>query len=164
MCKKSKSDFFYLSIKMYGFTAAISFIFRDKSLDSQAVVVSIFGKSSFLSHSCKGEIFDKIMGYSIFKKSMLEDPDINFDILVSEIIYIFCGDICTSRLYNYLYLQCNIEGFYDKRDNIIYLHLLGTFDAHSLLKIYDQFAVQLEDKVQFFSRIIVQYEWSCHRL
>lgn len=44
-------------------------------------------------------------------------------------------------------LQSNIEGFYDKRENIIYLHLLGAFDTQSLLKMYELYAAQLEEKV-----------------
>lgn len=59
--------------------------YREKILSNQVVVVSIFGKSSHISGSCKADIIDKLLGYSIFKKCMLEECDINEDILVSKV-------------------------------------------------------------------------------
>lgn len=104
------------------FVFPYDFYKEEKILHNQVVVVSIFGKSSYLSGGCKADIIDKLLGYNIFKKCMLEDTEINDDFL------------------------CNIEGFYDKKENIIYLHYVGSFDTHSLLKIYELYSVELEEK------------------
>lgn len=119
---------------------------REKYLDSQVVVVSLFGKSSHLSRGCKADIFDKVLGYSIFKKCMLDSSEINEEFLVRTGLNKFAR-----RKHNALTvgmcLQCNIEGFYDKKGNVIYLHLVGGLDTHSLLKMYELYAVQLEERV-----------------
>lgn len=119
------------------------------------IVVSVFGKSSYVANSCKADVIDKLLRYSIFRKTMLDDPEINENILVSwkftaTILHItFYVVIFILLQFFPFFLQGNIEGFYDKSQNVIYLHLLGSFDTHSLLKIYDQYSVQLEEKVSY---------------
>lgn len=45
--------------------------------------------------------------------------------------------------------QCDIEGYFDKRERIIYLHLKGSYDANILVKILDEYCVQIEEKVMY---------------
>lgn len=74
---------------------------------------------------------------------MLEDSEINDDFLVSM------STRCKLKklVLFFVVLQCNIEGFYDKKENVVYLHLVGSFDAQSLLKIYELYSVELEERV-----------------
>lgn len=45
-------------------------------------------------------------------------------------------------------LQCAIEGFHDPKQRVIYLHMRGVFDVHTLIKSYDLFSKELEEKVR----------------
>jgi hypothetical protein len=46
-------------------------------------------------------------------------------------------------------LQCAIEGYHDPMQRVIYLHMRGVFDVHTLIKSYDLFSKELEEKVRF---------------
>ena len=45
-------------------------------------------------------------------------------------------------------LQCAIEGYHDTKQRVIYLHMRGVFDVHTLIKSYDLFSKELEEKVR----------------
>jgi hypothetical protein len=45
-------------------------------------------------------------------------------------------------------LQCAIEGYHDPKQRVIYLHMRGVFDVHTLIKSYDLFSKELEEKVR----------------
>lgn len=44
--------------------------------------------------------------------------------------------------------QSSIECFYDESDGIVYLHLTGAFDSHSLSKNIDELSTEIEEKVR----------------
>lgn len=62
--------------------------FRDLSsvLDLKAVVVSFFGKSPFNLSSCKAGLVDNFLYQSIFIPSVLDDPVVDSETLVSIFI------------------------------------------------------------------------------
>ncbi|XP_039282793.1 protein SMG8 [Nilaparvata lugens] len=97
---------------------------RDLSsaLDRQVVVVSFFGKSAYNAKSYKMAPIDSYLKQQIFKSSVLHDPTVNSDFL------------------------CDIEGYYDPSNCVIYLHLVGAFDTYTLTKLYTQFSADLDDK------------------
>ncbi|XP_047108247.1 nonsense-mediated mRNA decay factor SMG8 isoform X1 [Schistocerca piceifrons] len=90
--------------------------------DKKVAVVSFFGKSPISARGCKAGLIDEILGKQIFHKSLLEDPDVDKNNL------------------------CDIEGYYDTNQRVVYLHLRGVFDVHSLVKMYDTFSRDMEQK------------------
>lgn len=91
-------------------------------LDTKTVVVSIFGKSSYQVSSYKTEVLDKILGHQLFRSSVLDEPTVDKSVL-SE-----------------------IEGYYCAQQKIIYLHLRGVYDTHTLTGICQQLSSELEEK------------------
>ncbi|RZF43223.1 hypothetical protein LSTR_LSTR009027 [Laodelphax striatellus] len=97
---------------------------RDLSLtlDRQVVVVSFFGKSAYNAKSYKMSPVDSYLKQQIFKTSVLHDPNVDSEFL------------------------CEIEGYYDPSNCVMYLHLVGAFDTYTLTKLYSQFAADLDEK------------------
>ncbi|XP_069701408.1 nonsense-mediated mRNA decay factor SMG8 isoform X3 [Periplaneta americana] len=91
-------------------------------LDQKVIVVSIFGKSPYSSVGCKAGLIDGFPGRRVFHTSLLDDPDVDPELL------------------------CDIEGYHDPKQRVIYLHLRGVFDVHTLVKSYDIFSKELEEK------------------
>lgn len=79
--------------------------------DRKVIVISIFGKTSYLSSGCKSGILDHLIGHQIFQSSMTDHS-----ILVDD------------------ELQCEIEGYHDRNQQVIFLHLQGVFDLSTLVK------------------------------
>lgn len=52
--------------------------------------------------------------------------------------------------YNYymVYFQSSIECFYDEPGGIVYLHLTGSFDSHSITQNIDELSTEIEEKVR----------------
>jgi hypothetical protein len=46
-------------------------------------------------------------------------------------------------------LQSAIEGYHDPKQRVIYLHVRGVFDVHTLIKSFDLFSKELEEKVRY---------------
>lgn len=46
------------------------------------------------------------------------------------------------------YFQSSIECFYDEPGGIVYLHLTGTFDSHSITQNIDELSTEIEEKVR----------------
>ncbi|KAI5741787.1 hypothetical protein M8J76_017083 [Diaphorina citri] len=91
-------------------------------LDSRIVVVSIFGKSAQDALSCKANILDDALKKHIFRNNLLETNEINFDIL------------------------CDIDVYYDAESSVMFLHLRGVFDTHTLTTVFQQVTSQLQEK------------------
>ncbi|PSN57691.1 Protein smg8 [Blattella germanica] len=91
-------------------------------LEQKVVIVSIFGKTPYSAMGYKTEMFDGFPGRRVFHTSLLEDPDVDSDML------------------------CDIEGYHDPKQRVIYLHLRGVYDVHTLVKSYDLFSKELEEK------------------
>jgi len=54
---------------------------------------------------------------------------------------------CSITVY-FCALQCAIEGYHDPKQRVVYLHMRGVFDVHTLIKSYDVFSKELEEKVR----------------
>nr|CAD7262909.1 unnamed protein product [Timema shepardi] len=96
---------------------------NDIPLPQQKVmVVSFFGKSQYSAKSCKSAAVEAFPGRQIFQTSLLDDPTVDPEML------------------------CDIEGYYDTKQKVIYLHLRGVFDVHTLVKTFDQVSKDLDEK------------------
>ncbi|PNF37753.1 Protein SMG8 [Cryptotermes secundus] len=91
-------------------------------LEQKVIVVSVFGKSPYSAGGCKAGLIDGFPGHRVFHTSLIDDPDVDQDLL------------------------CDIEGYHDPKQRVIYLHLRGVFDVHTLVKSYDLFSKELEEK------------------
>ncbi|XP_063224663.1 nonsense-mediated mRNA decay factor SMG8 isoform X2 [Bacillus rossius redtenbacheri] len=88
----------------------------------KVMVVSFFGKSPLWAKSCKAGDVDAYCGRQIFEPSLLEDPVVGPDTFF------------------------DIEGYYDAKKRVIFLHLRGVFDTHTLVKAFDEFSKDLDEK------------------
>uniref|UniRef100_A0A1B6D313 Nonsense-mediated mRNA decay factor SMG8 n=1 Tax=Clastoptera arizonana TaxID=38151 RepID=A0A1B6D313_9HEMI len=91
-------------------------------LDLKVLVVSFFGKSAYNILSSKAGLVDNLLGQQILKTSVLDNVDVDPETL------------------------CNIEGYYDSKQNVLYLQLCGVFDTHTLIKQYERLLGELEEK------------------
>lgn len=91
-------------------------------LEQKVIVVSFFGKSQCSSVGYKGNLIDGFPGHRVFHTSLIDDPDVDQELL------------------------CAIEGYHDPKQRVIYLHMRGVFDVHTLIKSYDLFSKELEEK------------------
>lgn len=111
--------------------------------DEKVVIVSIIGKSQFRARGYKTEMIG-----TNFLGDLLEHPTIDNDTFVRTIINI----IITALLNHWKFLQINcylqneIEGYYDGKERVVYLHLRGLLDSQSLITNYDSFVEKLECK------------------
>ncbi|XP_015514721.1 protein SMG8 isoform X1 [Neodiprion lecontei] len=85
--------------------------------ERKVVVVSVFGKSHFRAKACKTEMLS-----SILQTSLLDDPTVDEDDL------------------------CEIEGYHDAKDRVVYLHVRGLLDTHTLINAYDRFIDKSDSK------------------
>ncbi|XP_071455115.1 nonsense-mediated mRNA decay factor SMG8 [Hetaerina americana] len=92
------------------------------STDEKVVVISVFGKSPVTSCSSKATALDSVLGKPIFRQQ-LDNEDIFEE--------------------DYL---CEVEGYYDGNQRVIFLHLQGVFDAHILVKAYKWLAKDFDQK------------------
>ena len=46
--------------------------------------------------------------------------------------------------------QCDIEGYHDPKQRVIYLHLRGVYDVHTIVKTFDLLSKELDEKVTVF--------------
>lgn len=90
--------------------------------DQQIVIVSFFGKSSYLSQGCKTSALDDALGRRVFNMSFLDCPHVDSEIYTE------------------------IKGFYDTKQKVLYLHLCGTFDIKGLTCIYEKLKPDLAEK------------------
>lgn len=84
--------------------------FYSSLIDEKVVIVSVFGKSQYRAKGCKTQM----LGQNLLV-DLLDDPTVNDDNL-SE-----------------------IEGYYDPEDQVIYLHLRGILDTHTIVNQYNDF-------------------------
>jgi protein SMG8 len=91
-------------------------------LEQKVIVVSFFGKSQYSSVGYKGDVIDGYPGRRVFHTSLIDDPDVDKELL------------------------CAIEGYHDPKQRVVYLHMRGVFDVHTLIKSYDVFSKELEEK------------------
>ncbi|KAG8325818.1 Protein smg8 [Homalodisca vitripennis] len=91
-------------------------------LDTKTVVISLFGMSSYQRRSCKAGLVDEILEYQIFKTSVVDDPDVDPETM-----------------------SC-IEGCYSSSQKVLFLHLRGMFDTHSLVKQYQHLKEEMNEK------------------
>lgn len=91
-------------------------------LDSRILVVSVFGKSARDAVSCKANVLDSAFKKQIFRNNLLESNDINMELL------------------------SDIDAYYDVESSIMFLHLRGVFDTHTLTTVAQQLSSQLHDK------------------
>lgn len=61
------------------------FCFSDLSeyLDSKTVVISFFGMSQYHKKSSKVGLVDEMLGYQVFKSSVVDDPEVDPETLVN---------------------------------------------------------------------------------
>lgn len=86
------------------------------------IIVSIFGKSTLISKSCKARFVNDFYDRPIFNSSLVQATS-------------------NSKL------QSSIECFYDEPGGIVYLHLIGTFDSYSITQNIDELSTEIEEKV-----------------
>lgn len=121
----------------------IRLCFSFMEIDKKVVIVSVFGKSCYHAKGCKTDMLS-----SILQINLLDEPEVDED---SWVMYIFLW-ISLRQLgeqycnYKRSIYQCEIEGYQDVEENIIYLHLRGFFDAHTLLTEYEKFTEKQERK------------------
>jgi hypothetical protein len=58
-------------------------------LEQKVIVVSFFGKSPYLSVGCKAGLIDGFPGRRVFHTSLIDDPNVDQELLVKNIIVIF---------------------------------------------------------------------------
>nr|CAD7392788.1 unnamed protein product [Timema cristinae] len=78
--------------------------------------------ADYSAKSCKSAAIEAFPGRQIFQTSLLDDPTVDPEML------------------------CDIEGYYDTKQKVIYLHLRGVFDVHTLVKTFDQVSKDLDEK------------------
>jgi len=93
-----------------------------KHLDTKTVVISFFGMSSYQMKGYKVGLVDDILGYQVFSTSVVDDPNIDPQTMSS------------------------IEGCYSASRKILFLHLRGMFDTHSLVKQFQNMKEDLSEK------------------
>ncbi|XP_046388258.1 uncharacterized protein LOC124157509 [Ischnura elegans] len=92
------------------------------SSDEKVVVISIFGKSPVTSCSSKASALDSALGKPVFHQKLDSEDIFEEDYL------------------------CEVEGYYDGNQRVIFLHLQGVFDAHILVKAYKLLAKDFDEK------------------
>ncbi|XP_034946459.1 protein SMG8 [Chelonus insularis] len=85
--------------------------------DEKVVIVSIIGKSQYRAKGYKSQMINTNLS-----EDLSEQPSINNDTLVE------------------------IEGYHNVKERVIYLHLRGILDSHTLVSQYDNFMEKLECK------------------
>jgi hypothetical protein len=58
-------------------------------LEQKVIVVSFFGKSPYSSVGCKAGLIDGFPGRRVFHTSLIDDPDVDQELLVRNILLIF---------------------------------------------------------------------------
>uniref|UniRef100_A0A8D8WAV3 Nonsense-mediated mRNA decay factor SMG8 n=1 Tax=Cacopsylla melanoneura TaxID=428564 RepID=A0A8D8WAV3_9HEMI len=91
-------------------------------LDSRIVVVSVFGKSARDALSYKANILDDVLKKHVFRNNLFETKEISFDIL------------------------SDIDAYYDAESSVMFLHLRGAYDTHTLATVCQQISSQLQEK------------------
>jgi hypothetical protein len=66
-------------------------VYRDVAglLEQKVIVVSFFGKSPYSAGGCKAGLIDGFPGRRVFHTSLIDDPDVDQELLVRNIIVIF---------------------------------------------------------------------------
>ncbi|KAK7791770.1 hypothetical protein R5R35_012316 [Gryllus longicercus] len=115
----------FVTIKMQAFKFPYAPAGKDLILqDRKIVIISVFGKTSFLASGCKSGILDNLIGRQIFQSSLSDHN-------------IFVNDD----------LMCDIEGYYDRNQQVIFLHLQGVFDISTLVKFCgEEFLKDVDEK------------------
>uniref|UniRef100_A0A2S2PTR6 Nonsense-mediated mRNA decay factor SMG8 n=2 Tax=Schizaphis graminum TaxID=13262 RepID=A0A2S2PTR6_SCHGA len=103
------------------------------------IVVSIFGKSSLASKSCKARFVNEFYDRPIFNPSLVQATS-------------------NSKL------QSSIECFYDDPGGIVYLHLIGSFDSHSITQNIDELSIEIEEKGFLRVWSSLKYNYACSLL
>jgi hypothetical protein len=57
-------------------------------LEQKVIVVSFFGKSQYSSVGYKGNLIDGFPGHWVFHTSLIDDPDVDQELLVRNVIVI----------------------------------------------------------------------------
>ncbi|XP_025415262.1 protein SMG8 [Sipha flava] len=102
------------------------------------IVVSIFGKSTLASKSCKARFVNDFYDRPIFDSSLVQDTNSK--------------------------LQSSIECFHDEAGGIVYLHLTGSFDSLSITQNIDELSTEIEEKGFLRVWSTLKYNYACSLL
>ncbi|XP_033223576.1 protein SMG8 [Belonocnema kinseyi] len=89
--------------------------------DKRVVIVSVFGKSRFRAKGCKTGMLSSVLQVDLLDEPTIDEPSL-----------------------------CEIEGYHDVKERIIYLHLKGFLDTCTLVNEYDQF-IENQERKDFLS-------------
>ncbi|KAK3921240.1 tRNA-cytidine(32) 2-sulfurtransferase [Frankliniella fusca] len=116
--------------------------------DQQVVIVSFFGKSSYISRGYKGNAVDDALGHQVFCSSVLDSPQVDGDAHVMSDGWLLSD---TSQLMSEGPMgyepRTEIKGYLDAKQKVLYLHLCGTFDIRGLADIYEKLKTDLGSEV-----------------
>ncbi|XP_054280613.1 nonsense-mediated mRNA decay factor SMG8 [Macrosteles quadrilineatus] len=93
-----------------------------KYLGNKTVVVSFFGMSSYQMKGCKVGLVDNILGYQVFNPTVVADHGVDPETMSS------------------------IEGCYCSSKKVLFLHLRGMYDTHSLIKQFQTMKDEINEK------------------
>ncbi|XP_050420698.1 nonsense-mediated mRNA decay factor SMG8 isoform X3 [Adelges cooleyi] len=116
------------------------FISSIQDPNKPTVVVSIFGKSSVISKSCKAQFVNNIYDRALFNSSLVKSPTVNVK------------------------NQTTIECFYDEPGKVVYLHLIGIFDTHVLVQNIEELSTEIEEKGFLRVWSTLKYNYACSLL
>ncbi|XP_012270941.1 protein SMG8 [Orussus abietinus] len=85
--------------------------------DKKVIIVSIFGKSHFFAKGYKTEILSSVLQPDLLEEPTLEDET-----------------------------WCELEGYHNVKERMVFLHLRGLLDAYAIVNEYDRFMEKQEEK------------------
>lgn len=68
-------------------------------MERKVIVVSFFGKSQYSSVGYKGNLIDGFPGHRVFHTSLIDDPDVDQELLVRNIIVLCNLNLLQSGVY-----------------------------------------------------------------
>lgn len=92
--KETYTSLFYVERRCF---AVLCLFYRDIAglLEQKVIVVSFFGKSPYSAGGCKAGLIDGFPGRRVFHTSLIDDPDVNQELMVRNVILI----ISTNKLF-----------------------------------------------------------------